>query len=59
MPAMEFENDDRTVPNAKPIERSQPVSRRGAHWRKFTFGKGKGLKVWQIMNPPGKNPAAN
>jgi hypothetical protein len=58
MPAMEFKDKGPTAPDTKPQESTRPAARRGAHWRKFEYRRGLGLKVWQVMHSSGKNPAS-
>ena len=51
---MERKTVEPAGPAAKlPVHPKRP-SRRGAHWKKFDFGKGVGLKLWQVVISPAK-----
>jgi hypothetical protein len=47
-------DEKRTVPDGK---QPKAVSRRGMHWKKFDFGsRGRGPKLWQVLQPADKKP---
>jgi hypothetical protein len=53
---MKLNGKNRTVPDAKPLAPPKPATARGSRWKKFDFGRGQGLKVWQVMDSAGRKP---
>jgi hypothetical protein len=54
---MEHKEDKRITGGAAAWKtRVKRYSARGAHWKKFDFGKGQGPKLWQVLQVCGHKP---